>query len=210
MKFSTTALSVATLSLAILTPLLGQAQAPESNNSAGLTEAQQMVPARASLPHKLDANDAHPGSQFRATLSDNVHLSNGVVLHHGDTLLGTVANDDTNLPGKSRLAVRFTQVLLKNGQTIPIKATIVAIYSPDQLESQNGSDIGEQVPNTWNDGTLKVDDINALNNVDLHSRIGSSNSGVFVSTKNSDVKIPAGSEIALAIAAQPNAATSGE
>jgi hypothetical protein len=42
--------------------------------------------------------------------------------------------------------------------------------------------------------------------VDLHSRISSINSGVFVSTKKNDVRLAAGSEIALAIA-QDAAAT---
>jgi hypothetical protein len=70
----------------------------------------------------------------------------------------------------------------------------------------NSYDESQQIPNSWNDGTLQVDQIGAVKDIDLHSRISSHNSGVFVSTKKHDVKIPAGSEIALAIAARPNAA----
>lgn len=205
MKPSLAALSVATLSLAMLVPALGQTpgQSTTDNQPTGQRLADRMVPARALLTHTLDANSSAPGAQFRAKLTDNVHLGNGVDLHRGDILLGKVVADDMNTVGKSRLAVRFTQAVLKNGQTVPVKATIVAFYSPDDyVTSQN---VPVEVPNTWNDGTLVVDQLSVLHNVDLHSRISSHNSGVFVSTKDKDVKIPTGSELALAIGARNNA-----
>jgi len=197
MKCSTAALSVATLSLAMCIPALGQGSA-----QSGQHEADRMVPARASLTHALDSKDVKSGYQFRATLNDNVHLNDGVELHHGDVLLGRVTADDMNVPGKAHLAVRFNQAVLKDGQTIPIKATIVSVYSPGELPYSYGSP--EQIPNSWNDGTLRVDQLGVVKDVDLHSRISSHNSGVFVSTKKDDVKLPAGSEIALAIAARNN------
>jgi len=108
-----------------------------------------------------------------------------------------------NLDGNSKLAVRFTQAVLKDGTTIPIKATIVGAYKP--MDSSN-NDVtptpGKQVPNNWNDGTLKIDEIGVSKDVDLHSSIASKNSGVFVGTNNHTVKLPAGSEFALAIAQQ--------
>jgi len=196
MKYSTAALSLATFSLAVLVPL------SSASAQNGQREADRMVRARASLNHTLDADHTAPGYQFRATLSDNVHLSDGVELHRGDALLGRVTTDDMNTPGRSRLAIRFNQAVLKNGQTVPIKATIVSLYPPGDF--LNNSYSTEQIPNTWNDGTLRVDQIGAVKDVDLHSRISSQNSGVFVSTKKEDVKIPAGSEIALAITARNN------
>ena len=184
----------------MLTPAFGQTS--QDNQPSGLSEAQHMVRARASLTHALDSNSIHTGDQFRATLSDNVHLNSGVVLRKGDALVGTVADDDMNTTGKSHLAVRFTQAVLKNGQTIPIKATIVALYTPDDFaDSSYGGD--DQIPNSWNDGTLRVDQVGVVKGVDLHSQISSQNSGVFVSQKN-NVKLPAGSELALAIAAGNN------
>lgn len=204
MKRSIAALSVATLSFAFLLPAL--AQSPDGQ-APGQREADHMVRARATLLHKLDAHDTAPGYQFRAKLADNVHLNDGVELHRGDTLLGNVVTDDMNTTGRSRLAIRFSQAMLKNGQTIPIKATIVAAYAPGDLVNDEDFDQYQQVPNSWNDGTLRIDQINALHNVDLHSRIASHDSGVFVSTKDSDVKIPAGSEMALAIAGRNNAAS---
>lgn len=201
MKSSTAVLSVAALSLAMLTPALGHAQSSQDAQPTGASEAQHMVPARASLTHALDANSTHAGDQFRATLTETVHLNNGVVLHRGDALVGEVSTDDMNTTGKARLAVRFTQVVPKNGQAIPIKATIVALYKPEDLV--NSYSESADVPNNWNDGTLTVDELGVVSGVDLHSRIASENSGVFVTTSKNDVKIPAGSEIALAIAANP-------
>ena len=187
----------------MLSPAFGQTS--QNNQPSGLSEAQHMVRARASLTHALDSNSIHTGAQFRATLSDNVHLNSGVELRKGDALLGTVANDDMNATGKSHLAVRFTQAVLKNGQTIPIKATIVALYVPADLDSySDGTE--DQIPNSWNDGTLRVDQVGVVKGVDLHSQISSQNSGVFVSQKN-NVKLPAGSELALAIAASNNGPT---
>jgi hypothetical protein len=202
MKSSTTVLSIAALFLATLTPALGHAQSSQNNQATGVGVAQQMVPARASLTHPLDSKSIHTGDQFRATLTTNVHLSGGAELHRGDTLLGRVAEDDMNTAGKSHLAVRFTQAVLKNGQTIPIKATIVALYSPGQLRTDL-VDQPEQFSNSWSDKILSVDQPGVANGVDLHSRVASQNSGVFVSEKN-NIKIPGGSEIALAIAPQGN------
>jgi len=204
MKISTGALSVATLSLALLTPAFGQsnAAATPTDQPATAQQAQQMVPARATLSHALNAGDAQSGSQFRATLNDNVHLNGGAVLHRGDTLVGKVVTDDMNTPGKSRLALRITDAVLKNGQTIPVKATIVGLYPPGDFQS-NGMIQPEQLPNDWNNSMVKVDQVGVVHDVDLHSDIASANSGVFVSAKN-NVKIPGGSELALAIAPAQN------
>jgi hypothetical protein len=169
----------------------------------GTHEAMRMVPAQAALESDLDAGKVGPGYQFRAIMSSNVRLESGAELPHGTLLLGTVSADDMNLDGNSKLAVRFTQAVLKDGTTIPIKATIVGAYKP-AMDSNNevNPTPGKQVPNNWNDGTLKIDEIGVSKDLDLHSSIASQNSGVFVSTNNHAVKLLAGSEFALAIAQQ--------
>ena len=204
MKVSNSALLLATFSLAMLTPAL--AQTSQDNQSSDVSEAQHMVPVRATLTRTLDANSIHTGDQFRATLSDNAHLDGGVELHKGDVLLGKVVTDDMATAGNSRLAVRFTEVDRKNGQSLPIKATIVALYNPNQFLTDS-VDQPEEFPNSWNNQTLSVDQLGVASGVDLHSRISSENSGVFVTTTKKNVKIPAGSELALAIAAQGNASS---
>ena len=202
MKISKAALSIASLSLAMLTPAFGQSS--QDNQPTGGHEAQRMVRALASFPHALDSSSVHTGDKFRATLSQNVRLGNGVQLHKGDALVGEVVADDTNTPGNAHLAIRFTEVDPKKGQAIPIKATIVALYAPDELGTGDTSADADQVPNSWNNGMLQIDQPGVLKGIDLHSRVTSQSSGVFVSTEKNGIKIPGGSEVALAIAPQGN------
>jgi hypothetical protein len=208
---SPTTLSIAGVFLALLFPvfaLAGNMQSSQASSSTkarvpGQREAMRMVPARVALPETLDAKKTQPGHEFRATLANTVHLDNGPELPVGTALVGTVVTDDMQLKGMSKLALRFTKAELKDGRVVPIKATIVGVFAPEWM-SPGGYPInpGDQAPNSWNDGTLQVEQIGATPGVDLHSKIASRNSGVFVSTTKDDVKLDKGSEIALAIAAQ--------
>lgn len=98
------------------------------------------------------------------------------------------------------LALRFTQADLKDGKTLPIKATIVDL-SPGQSDYSELMDAANN-PIPWDRKTEKVDAIGVLSGVDLHSNIAGNNSGVFVATKKEDVKLRAGSELSLAIGAR--------
>lgn len=153
-----------------------------------------MVPAQAALSRDLVANEDHVGETFRATLSDTVHLKNGPELPRGTKLVGKIVDDNMSMKGISKLALRFTDADLKDGKTIPIRASIVSFYGP------SGSGLSNQYSNDWTDQTLQVDQIGVLKGVDLHSRISGANSGVFVSTTDDHLKLSAGSEMALAIA----------
>lgn len=213
MKFKTAAkLSITSMSIALLLPAFSLAQSMENSQpsqnvqstaaaSAGQQQATQMVPAQAALVDNLDAKKVQPGGQFKVRLSQKVQLKNGPELPSGTMLIGSVASDDMQMAGTSKLALRFSQAQLKSGKVVPIKATIVGIVPPEMSDS-NGREIvpGEQEVNAWSDSTLQVDQIDALSGVDLHSKIASDNSGVFVSTKKNDVKLSKGSEIELAIA----------
>ena len=128
-----------------------------------------------------------PGAQFKAVLSDTVHLKNGIELPKGTTLVGTIATGSAPQGVKAELALRFTQADLKSGKTIPIEATIVGVAPPvDNL----GDSLSEQVPpSPWNGKAMQFDMTGVLSNVDLHSRIAGKNSGVFVSDKKSDIKL---------------------
>lgn len=167
----------------------------------GKMEAERMVPAQASLTKRIDAKDMHPGYMFKAKLSKDLTLSNGVKLQDGDTLIGRVEKDDMQEQGMSKLALRFTKVETQSGKVIPIKATIVGVVKPGTVNINGYPETGgNQVPNSWNDGTLQVDQIGVMDGVDLHSKIKSKNSGVFVSKTNDNVTLNPGSEIELAIA----------
>ncbi|HUB28436.1 MAG TPA: hypothetical protein VL967_02025 [Terracidiphilus sp.] len=195
--------TLAAASLALLSPGFARASNSTDANAAGArAEAMQMVPARAAVIKKLDANKLKPGEQFKVQLADTVHLKDGTELHRGTMLYGVISTDNLH-PGNSKLALNFTKAEPKDGEAIPIKATIVGVVGPES-QNMNGYEVarGDQQPNEWNASTLRIDEIGALSGVDLHSRIDGNNSGVFVTTKKDDVKLSPGSELMLAIAAQ--------
>ena len=165
-----------------------------------------MVPAHVALLKAIDAKKLQPNQQFRVVLSKTVHLKNGPELPHGTQLIGTI---DASLPqdgGGSKLTVRFTQAELKDGKVIPIKATILGVRrSVIKDDSETINIPGSQESNAPDTSYLRIHQVNALEGVDLHSNIVGEDSGVFVSTKkNSEVKLPAGSELVLAIAVESN------
>lgn len=187
-------LSFATLSIAVLAPALVQAQ-------SGSSEAMQMVSARVALKQNIDADKVKPGDRIRAALSAKVSLKDGTELPAGTTILGVVTTDDMQLKGTSKLALNFTQAVLKDGKVIAIKATILGIYPPES-QDMNGNPVtpGDQEHGNWAGHPDDVDEVGALPGVDLHSKIASSNSGVLVSTSKHDMKLRWGSEFALAVA----------
>lgn len=210
---------VAALSMALLLPGLTYAQSANSEPSQdsanqssqlGADQAVQMVPARGYLTRRLDAKDAQPGAQFIVNLSEAVQLKNGPKLPRGTELVGTIATDDMHSNGDSKLALRITQAHLKDGTTIPVKATIVGVWGPES-ETAEGYNVtpGEEEPNDWTQRVLSIEELGAESGVDMHSNIAADDSGVFVAKKKDNVKISAGSEFALAIAAHGNDQQSG-
>lgn len=166
-------------------------------------EAKQMVSATAVFTSDIDARTASPGSQFRAKLQKDVQLENGPKLPAGTVLIGRIVND-THSADQARLALQFTKADLKNGRTVPIKATIVDVYQmPDWAEADEYGVVSQPTP--WSSKTTAVDQIDALSGVDLHSNIASPNSGVFVSTKKDDIKLSKDLGVELAIATQGGA-----
>lgn len=195
-------LSIALAFGALVIPHSARAIDGQSNQAVATAprlEADQMVPATVDLKSGLDARKVHPGDHFEAVLRQSVQLKNGPKLDHGTLLMGTVTTDQT-AEGNLRVALRFTHARMKDGQTIPIKATVIEIALP---QADSGTNMADQ-SGLWSPHTLRVDQINALSGIDLHSNIASRNSAVFVSNKKDDVKLMAGSQIVVAIAARQN------
>jgi hypothetical protein len=199
-------LSFAVASFALLGPQPARALGAHSSSapmnptlSSARHEAMEMIPVETSLERNLDARKDKPGVQFQVRLRETAHLKNGPELPNGTTLIGTVTADRMNAQGTSRFALRFTEARLKDGRTIPIRATIMDVSRP---ENGFGIDPGTEAAQTWRGKALQVDQIGALSGVDLHSRIGARNSGVFVSRKKDNMKFSAGTQLTLAIAAK--------
>jgi nitrogen fixation protein len=206
-------LSVAAVAAVLFVPQFAHAHgaedAPAATGSAashdGLKIATRMVPAHATLLKAIDARKLQPGEQLRVVLGKTVHLKNGPELPRGTQLIGTI---EASLPqdGVSKLTVRFTQAEVKGGKVIPIKATILGVHSAASIDADEAVTIpGNQASNASDTPVLRIHQADALYGVDLYGDIAGQDSGVFVSTKKkSDIKLPAGSELVLAIAAESN------
>lgn len=200
MKIHCKTLALVAVISALSMPVLAQnASGPGSQDSTGASEAAQMVAAIAKLPHTLDF-DKDLDSNIQAELYGKVTLSNGTVLPAHTVLIGKVSRDEMHSAG-TEFAVRFDQAQLKDGKTVPIKATIVGIR-----RAGFGND-DYATSNNWTSQTLTVKQIGVVSGVDLHSEIASNDSAVFVSTKGRDVKVPAGSDLKLAIGPATDAST---
>ncbi len=206
---ATFVVSTVVATCALVYPNLAAAQDATNSSSAdpgvsqrqSQADASKMVPALATLQHAIDAKKVQPGTQFRATLQQTVHLKNGTELPRDTVLVGTIATDQMHDGGTSTLALRFTQAQLKGGKVIPIQADIMGIggaITGDPTESYTSS----YPLSPWDGTTTQVDEPGVLYGFDFHSKIGGRNSGYFVSTKRDDMKLSAGSQISLAIAAQ--------
>jgi hypothetical protein len=174
------------------------AQSSDQNSAQTSPEAMEMVPAHAELLEKIDAKKAHVGDTVRARLEHTIQLKNGPELPDGTILMGKVTQD-TLKPDNVQLALRFDQAKLKNGTTVPIKTMIVSIQPSLSTDEAN---LRSPVPASavWTPDTNQVDQMNAVNGADLHSRITSEDSGMLSSNKKNDVQIAKGSEVDLAIA----------
>jgi len=202
MKTYCKTLSLLAVVSALSMPALAQgASDPGSTDSTGASEAAQMVAATAILPHTLDSGKDHLDSDIRAELNRKITLSNGTVLPAHTVLVGKISRDGMGAAGTSEFALRFDQAQLKDGKTVPIKATIVGIRRPNP---DSGDDA---TSNNWTSQTLTVEELDVVSGVDLHSEIAGNDSAVFVSTKKHDVKVPAGSDLKLAIGPATDAST---
>ena len=172
---------------------------PSSSLAQAKQEAALMTPVAANLKYSIDARKVHPGDQIEAVTQDTIHLKNGPELKSGTILIGKVTADRMQ-QGSSRLAVRFTGAKLKNGQVLPIKATILLIGPP--VFNYTGEQRLVDEAGLWQGHSLQVDQIGAMHDIDMHSKIASKDSAVFVSRKNDKMKLDSDSQLVLAIAEQ--------
>src|SRR5260370_18288336 len=143
MKMYSKTLALTAVISALSMPVMAQsASGPGSQTTqasadlAGANEAARLVPATATLPRNLDADKDHLDSTFEAELDHKITLSDGTVLPSHTVLNGKITRDDMQAAGKSEFALRFDQAQLKDGKTVPIKATIVDIRRPSSATDE--------------------------------------------------------------------------
>jgi len=200
MKLNT--LTTLSFTAALLLPAIAHA-APTTPAS---TAANTSIAGVVELTQQLDARKLTKGATVQTRLMSTIHLPDGTKLPSGTLLTATVENDSLQ-EGNVRLALRFTSARLKNGQTLPIAARIVAVSTG---ADNDGEPDDEVVPDTLDAASTSEQVLGVVSGVDLNSKVSSPNSGVFVSKTKADVKIPNGTQFELALRPGAGATADGE
>lgn len=163
----------------------------------------QLVSANAILAQNIDAKKAAPGETLTAKLTSNVKESGEMELHKGTTLMGRVDQVEKNGNGPTKLSIVFDQARLDNGQTIPVKATLLAAYPAGvdayYAETSNNGSLTAVQPRVIRDDTKVDQEPGTLGHIEMRSSVQSKASAVFTNT-DGDVKLKRGTRLQLAIA----------
>jgi hypothetical protein len=190
------------------------AQSPASANSQPAPIADSgsdQVPAntelRAALDTPLSTKTSTSGDRFTATISDPVRGSNGaVIIPAGSRVEGEVADSEQgkNVPalrGKGKLSLRFRDVVLPSGQTLPLAATLVSVNNTNGKNTKKADEEGQIQSGTQGKDVAKDVGIGAgagtvaglifgapLKGLAIGSLAGG---GYVLATKGKDVELPA-------------------
>lgn len=133
----------------------GQAADPTQTAPAANTTVIDEVGAgteiHAALDTPLSSKTSKPGDRFTASVSDAVRANNGaVVIPAGARVEGEVAESEDEktlaaLKDKPKLSLRFRDVVLPSGQTLPLTATLVSVHdtsgkNPKKAGTEGGKD----------------------------------------------------------------------
>lgn len=106
---------------------------PQGGDSAQGQPTLQMMMARAELKDSINAKKAKQGEAIRARLMDKVKLSDGNDLPKDTILEGHVDQvQASEHKSDSTVVVTFDKARMKGGEELPIKATLVKMWEPQQ------------------------------------------------------------------------------
>ena len=118
------------------------AQSTPAPNTAVIDEIGAGTEIHAALDTPLFSKTSKPGDRFTATVSDPVRANNGaVVIPAGARVEGEVAESEDEktlaaLKDKPKLSLRFRDVVLPSGQTLPLTATLVSVHDTSGKNSR--------------------------------------------------------------------------
>ncbi len=120
-------------------PVLSRRPAQHRTTTAAETGRTRQIPAgteiRAALDTPLSTKTSHVGDRFTATITQPVAGSGGAVaIPAGAKIHGEVTEAEQGkilpaLRGKGKLNMRFQDISLPNGETIPLEATLSSVRS---------------------------------------------------------------------------------
>ncbi|HZZ41218.1 MAG TPA: hypothetical protein VFE06_18915 [Acidobacteriaceae bacterium] len=191
---------------------------PAQSQAAGDTGAQgqpmlDMVAAQAELKDSINAKKLKDGEMIRARISEKLKFSNGKELPVDTILEGHVDQvQPSEKKSDSMVVVTFDKARLKGGEELPIKATLLSMWEPQEAVS-GGMGSGAPLPggqmsqsggraglpsqtNVMSEGRQPVP------GVKLHSDIHEKNSATFTAERQ-DVNVPSGTEMRFGLVVIP-------
>jgi hypothetical protein len=96
----------------------------------------------ATLSQTVDSRKAKPGDEVTATLTDDVRANGRLLLLRGTMLVGRVTEAQARTRAgdgstDSRLGIAFERAVLRDGQEVPMHATIEAVAAAEPAASSN-------------------------------------------------------------------------
>jgi hypothetical protein len=122
------------------------------NSALGPRPAGGDVPAgteiRATLDTPLSSKTSRPGDRFTATISQPVQNRNGVIIPVGSRVEGEVSESEEGrtaaaLRGKGKLNLRLRDIILPNGQTVSLTASLVSVNTTNGRHAQQADNEGQ-------------------------------------------------------------------
>jgi hypothetical protein len=170
-----------------------------------------LVTASAELTHGLSSKSTRQGQAVMAKLTSDVKTNGQTELPKGTMLVGKVQEvQNANSNGDTtKLSLVFNEARLSNGRQVPIKATLLAAYPPDEIGvAQSTSAYMIQQPRHISSDEKIQQDPGTLGNIALTSSVQSDVSGMFLS-KSRNINLHQGTRFQLAIAPESNSMAAG-
>jgi hypothetical protein len=119
----------------LMSTMMSVAQTVENVGSQATAASPRIVGVRARLQKSLDAKKAKEGDTVEASPEAKIHVAAGVDLDNHSRLLGRIDKVQPSVGGgDSAIGITFNRVRMKDGQEIPMKATILWIgEAPNSL-----------------------------------------------------------------------------
>ena len=158
------------------------------------------------MTQALNSKSTRQGQSVTAKLTSNVKTDGQTELPKGTLLMGKVADvQNANSNGNNtEISIVFNEAKLSNGREVPIKATLLAAYPPEEIGVTDGASAYMIVQPHRIPSDQKIQqDPGTLSNVMMQSSVQSNVSGVFLSKKH-DINLHQGTRLQLAIAPETN------
>jgi hypothetical protein len=177
----------------------------------GQSQQLNLVSASAELMHGLNSKSTSPGQPVMARLTSDVKTNGQTELAKGTMLIGKVQQvQNANSNGStSKLSLVFNEARLSDGRQVPIKATLLAAYPPDEIgATESATSYMIDQPRHISSDENTQQDPGTLGNIALTSSVQSDVSGVFLS-KSRNINLREGTRLQLAIAPETSSTSAG-